>query len=143
MSPNGPKYVGLGCTHCLFLYVAKFIHNSFYSRQHLEDRWNTCDSEYMVQQSKIKKLSKQLEKNREKIDNLECRFEDEFGDRPSDVDKQNSKTFRKLLLQQSRLKRQIRHCRESGDSGIWEDYSPPVTSPNRYSTWWSTLKCCF
>merc|ERR1719510_826484 len=102
-----------------------------HSRQHLEDRWNTCDSEYMVQQSKIKKLSKQLEKNREKIENLECRFEDEFGDRPSDVDKQNSKTFRKLLLQQSRLKRQIRHCRESGDSGIWEDYSPPVTSPNR------------
>ena len=36
-----------------------------------------------------------------------------------------------MLIQQNRIKRQIRLCRESGDSGVNVDDYSPVTSPSR------------
>ena len=89
----------------------------------------------------MKKISRQLTVVRRKIEDFEIQFEDSCGYRPSQAEKQNNKSVRKLLLQQNRLKRQIRLFRESGDSGVWEDYnnqSPystsisPINSPNRY-----------
>ena len=47
------------------------------------------------------------------------------------AEKQNNKAIRKLLIQQNRIKRQIRLCRESGDSGVSVDDYSPVTSPSR------------
>ena len=35
------------------------------------------------------------------------------------------------MIQQNRIKRQIRMCRESGDSGVNVDDYSPVTSPSR------------
>jgi hypothetical protein len=111
------------------------------SRQHL-DRWIQSESEQSEQRSKMKKISRQLTVVRRKIEDFEIQFEDSCGYRPSQAEKQNNKSVRKLLLQQNRLKRQIRLFRESGDSGVWEDYnqspyystSSPVTSPNRSPT---------
>jgi len=108
------------------------------SRQHL-DRWIQSESEQSEQRSKMKKISRQLTVVRRKIEDFEIQFEDSCGYRPSQAEKQNNKSVRKLLLQQNRLKRQIRLFRESGDSGVWEDYnnqSPystlsPINSPNR------------
>jgi len=108
------------------------------SRQHL-DRWIQSESEQSEQRSKMKKISRQLTVVRRKIEDFEIQFEDSCGYRPSQAEKQNNKSVRKLLLQQNRLKRQIRLFRESGDSGVWEDYnnqspystSSPINSPNR------------
>jgi hypothetical protein len=47
------------------------------------------------------------------------------------AEKQNNKVVRKLMLQQSRIKRQIRHSRESGDSGVIMDADSPTMSPTR------------
>ena len=89
-------------------------HSRSYTDRYIDD----------LQKSKIKKLSKQLSVVRKKIEAFEAHFEDTFGYRPSQAEKQNDKSTRKLMLQQNRLKRQIRLCRESGDSGFWEDDCP-------------------
>merc|ERR1712141_827304 len=74
-------------------------------------------------------------------EDFEIQFEDTYGYKPSQADKLNNKSVRKMLVQQNRLKRQVRLFRESGDSGVWEDYnsspystSSPITSPNRSPT---------
>merc|ERR1719225_1678781 len=61
----------------------------------------------------------------------EIKFEDGHGYKPSQAEKQNNKAIRKMLIQQNRIKRQIRLCRESGDSGVNVDDYSPVTSPSR------------
>ena len=104
------------------------------SRSHMErNLWSRSaahESEYHENRSKIRSLQRQLSVVRRKIDDFEVEFEDTHGYRPSQADKQNNKAVRKLLIQQTRLKRQIRHCRESGDSGILEDGpGSPVRSP--------------
>lgn len=86
------------------------------SRQHLDrNHWNQS---YQETKSKIKQLSKQLSVVRKKIEEFEVQFEDTHGYRPSQAEKQNNKEIRKLTIQHNRLKRQIRICRESGDSGV-------------------------
>ena len=104
------------------------------SRSHMDrNHWSRSaaqESEYLETRSKIKSLQRQLSVVRRKIDDFETDFEDSHGYRPSAADKQNNKTVRKLIIQQTRLKRQIRLCRESGDSGIlMDDSSSPVPSP--------------
>ena len=107
------------------------------SRQHL-DRWIQSESEQSEERIRMKKISRQLTVVRRKIEDFEIQFEDTYGYKPSQADKLNNKSVRKMLVQQNRLKRQVRLFRESGDSGVWEDYnsslystSSPITSPNR------------
>lgn len=99
------------------------------SRQHLDK--SHFSNEYQEVKSKIKQLSKQLSVVRKKIEDFEVKFEDSHGYKPSQAEKQNNKAIRKLLIQQNRIKRQIRMCRESGDSGVNVDDYSPVTSPSR------------
>ena len=92
------------------------------------------EKQYQESKSKIKQLTKQLSVVRKKIEEFEAKFEDAHGYRPSQAEKQSNKEVRKMILQQNRLKRQIRICRESGDSGInVEDLNnpSPVMSPTR------------
>merc|ERR1719510_641192 len=110
------------------------------SRQHL-DRWIQSESEQAEQRIKMKKISRQLTVVRRKIEDFEIQFEDTYGYKPSQAEKLSNKSVRKMLVQQNRLKRQVRLFRESGDSGVWEDYnsslystSSPITSPNRSPT---------
>jgi len=65
----------------------------------------------LEQRSKLKKLTKQLSVVKRKVEDYEATFEDSYGYRPSQAEKQNNKAVRKLLIQMSRLKRQIRLCR--------------------------------
>lgn len=101
------------------------------SRQHLDkSHYGSNVNDHEVK-SKIKQLSKQLSVVRKKIEDFEIKFEDGHGYKPSQAEKQNNKAIRKLLIQQNRIKRQIRLCRESGDSGVNVDDYSPVTSPSR------------
>ena len=65
----------------------------------------------LEQRSKLKKLTKQLSVVKRKVEDFEATFEDNYGYRPSVAEKQNNKAVRKMLIQMSRLKRQIRLCR--------------------------------
>jgi len=101
------------------------------SRQHLDKSHYSSSNDLHEVKSKIKQLSKQLSVVRKKIEDFEIKFEDGHGYKPSQAEKQNNKAIRKMLIQQNRIKRQIRLCRESGDSGVNVDDYSPVTSPSR------------
>merc|ERR1712223_679534 len=63
---------------------------------------------------KLKKLTRELSSVRRKLEELENEFENSPGGyRLSHVEKNKHKPMRKLLNEQSRLKRQIRNCRDS------------------------------
>ena len=111
-----------------------------HSKQHLDrshvNHWNSrsasTESGFSETRSKIKQLSKQVSVMRKKIEEFESKFEEAHGYRPSQAEKQSNKEIRKLILQQNKLKRQIRILRESGDSGVNLDHeSSPSMSPNR------------
>lgn len=101
------------------------------SKQHLDKHHLSNHNDNS--KTKMKQLSKQLSVTRKRIEEFEVKFEEAHGYRPSQAEKQSNKEVRKLILQQNRLKRQIRTFRESGDSGInlVEDYSPASMSPTR------------
>jgi len=111
------------------------------SRQHMDRNqgWNRSNSGnpdsagYHEYKTKIKQLSRELSLSRRNVDEFESKFEEAHGYKPSLAEKQSNKEVRILILQQHRLKRQIRYIRESGDSGMVNldlDQSPSM-SPTR------------
>jgi DNA-binding transcriptional MerR regulator len=76
---------------------------------------------------KLKKLNRELSNIKRKLEELANEFENSPGGyRLSHVEKQKHKPMRKLLSEQSRLKRQIRNCRESNFGDVDDD----ITSMN-------------
>ena len=80
---------------------------------------------------KLKKLNRELSNIKRKLEELANEFENSPGGyRLSHVEKQKHKPMRKLLSEQSRLKRQIRNCRESNFGDVDDD----ITSMNNQLT---------
>ena len=76
---------------------------------------------------KLKKLNRELSNIKRKLEELANEFENSPGGyRLSHVEKQKHKPMRKLLSEQSKLKRQIRNCRESNFGDVDDD----ITSMN-------------
>lgn len=63
--------------------------------------------------SKLKSLRRQLSNVRRKLEELELGFEETQGYRPSQTDRQTDKGMRKLLTEQSNIKRQIKSVKDS------------------------------
>lgn len=64
-----------------------------------------------LRRSKLKSLKRQLSNVRRKLEELELDFQSNQGYKPSQADKQIDQGMRKLMTEQSQLKRQIRNYR--------------------------------
>ncbi len=112
------------------------------------------DPEAVGRRGKLKQLKRQLSNLRKKMEEMELEYQvreigfpkywhgfsiyffiflqSNHGYRPSQADKHGNRQMRKILSEQSQVKRQIRNCRDSdvGVSGLLLSSDDPVPSPS-------------
>ena len=107
--------------------------NIFNSERHIEYNQHLSDNcQLSPRRSKHKQISKQLSQLKRKIEHLENTFTEKAGYRPSQADKRTDPEMNSLVIEQARLRREVKNIKENFEmKGEVKEVSKSTEKVNR------------